>query len=196
MKTKVYRFDVLYKGLENKINRTIDASENYQLSKLGYAILASFETLAYHLFFVECDGVRYEIPMNEEFEDKNTVDPRSIKLKQMGLEPGSSMTMIYDYGCEQEFYICLVDVFEMDSGTSSNYPRVVSGKGKGIIDDMPADALKKVINRIDKNGESNQMYRTPYDTEEVWDYRKFDLQSANTSLKSDINAIARGYEKE
>ncbi len=83
----------------------------------------------------------------------------------------------------------------MPSGESTKYPRIVDGAGKGILDDVPADEFKKIVKRIDKTGKSTHMYYSPYGMEELWDYRDFDIDMMNKTLKSDIAAIQCGYEE-
>ena len=50
MSAKVYTFHISYEGLAEKIWRNIAVSSNYRLDQLGYAVLAAFDTMAYHLF--------------------------------------------------------------------------------------------------------------------------------------------------
>ena len=57
MSTQVYTFRITYNGCENKIWRTVEVSSNYDLARLGYMVLASFDTNAYHLFSIEHKGV-------------------------------------------------------------------------------------------------------------------------------------------
>ena len=46
MATQVYIFKITYNGCENKIWRTFEVSSNYDLARLGYMVLASFDTNA------------------------------------------------------------------------------------------------------------------------------------------------------
>ncbi len=50
MSIKVYTFQISYEGLEDKIWRKAEVSSNARLDQLGYTVLASFDTMAYHLF--------------------------------------------------------------------------------------------------------------------------------------------------
>lgn len=60
MAVQVYTFKVTYKHCEGKIWRIFDVSSNSDLALLGYMILASFDTMAYHLFSIECNNTIYE----------------------------------------------------------------------------------------------------------------------------------------
>ena len=57
MSKQVYTFRITYNGCENKIWRTVEVSSNYDLARLGYMVLAIFDTNAYHLFSIEHKGV-------------------------------------------------------------------------------------------------------------------------------------------
>lgn len=72
-------------------------------------------------------GNHYEIDLYGECEKDNNVDPTTISLNKMGLEIGSVMKMVYDYGCEQEFVIALKEISDTEKGTSLKYPRIVAG---------------------------------------------------------------------
>lgn len=194
MKANVYRFLIAYKGYEEKIWREVEVSGNYPLSKLAYLVLSSFDTLANHLFFIEYNGNHYEIDLDDDFYDEDSIDPTTISLNKMGLKIGSVMKMIYDYGCEQEFIITLKEISDMEKGTSLKYPRIVSGQGKGILDNMFSDEFGEVIKQIDENNKSEQMYLSPTGEYELWDYRDFDIEEMNRTLKSDIEAIQNGFE--
>ena len=49
---QVYTFKITYQECGNKIWRTFEVSSNYDLASLGYMVLASFRTMAYHLFSI------------------------------------------------------------------------------------------------------------------------------------------------
>lgn len=194
MKANVYKFLIGYKGYEEKIWREVEVSDNYALSKLAYLVLVSFDTLANHLFFIEHNGNHYEIDLYDECEEDNNIDPTTISLNKMGLEIGSVMKMVYDYGCEQEFVITLKEISDMEKGTSLKYPRIVAGQGKGILDNMFSDEFGEVIKQIDENNKSEQMYLSPTGEYKLWDYRDFNIDEMNRTLKSDIEAIQNGFE--
>lgn len=194
MKANVYKFLIGYKDYEEKIWREVEVSGNYPLSKLAYLVLASFDTLANHLFFIEHNGNHYEIDFDDDFYDEESIDPTTVKLNNMGLEIGSVMEMVYDYGCEQEFVITLKEISDMEKGTSLKYPRIVAGQGKGILDNMFSDEFGEVIKQIDEKNKSEQMYLSPTGEYELWDYRDFNIDEMNRTLKSDIEAIQNGFE--
>lgn len=194
MKAMVYTFKITYMDCENKIWRTAQVSSNFTLAKIGYLVLATFDTLAYHLFKISIGNQNYVLT-EEDFEfDENAILLSDVKLSELNLSVGNHMSMIYDYGCDQEFDIELLSVEEMGRGCGTRYPLIIDGKGKGIIDDMSALELLECIHEIDKTGKSEYTYFSHYEKEELWDYRDFAVEYANLGLKYDIEDICYAYE--
>ena len=136
---RVYTFKIVYIGCENKIWRDIQISSNSTMAVLGYAVLSSFSTCAYHLFMMTYKGTNYELD-DEEFQTKPKLMSET-KLGNLKLEIGDKIHMIYDFGEEQEFEITLLSDEEMPKGSGRAYPKVSDGAGRGIIDDMSAEDL-------------------------------------------------------
>lgn len=63
----VYRFKVRLCVLENVIWRDIEITSVSSVAKLGYVVLAAFESTASHLFNIRFGGKRYEIVFEEYF---------------------------------------------------------------------------------------------------------------------------------
>lgn len=193
MKANIYTFMIEYEAC-NKIWRTVEVSDQYSLAKLGYLILASFDTLANHLFCIEHKGVQYEIPMDEDDYEDDFLNPLDYRLCDIKMDYHSILYLIYDYGCEQVFTVRLLSVEEMEKGTSKNYPRVTGGEGKGILDDVIGETFKNKVNYIDKTGKSNYTYLAPSGEYEPWDYREYDIINENKTLKNRIFCIQHTYE--
>ena len=81
METQVYTFHITYEGLEDKIWRKMAISSNYRLDQLGYAVLAAFDTMAYHLFEFYYNDVRFEIPDEDAVLEQ--IDMAEFKLQQL-----------------------------------------------------------------------------------------------------------------
>lgn len=190
MATKVYTFHITYEGLEEKIWRKVEVSSNYRLDQLGYMVLAAFDTLAYHLFEFYYDDDRFEIP-NEDatFEQ---IDMADFKLHQLKLKLGDRIRMDYDFGTTQTFWLELVEIADMKRGWGRQYPYVLDGAGRGIIDDMSCEELSELVAQIDRNGKTDEPI---YYQERMmpWDYRWFDLDCINSLLKGEIELIEEGY---
>ncbi|WP_366515331.1 hypothetical protein [Ruminococcus sp.] len=69
---RVYTFKIIYMGCENKIWRDIQISSNSTMAVLGYAVLSSFSTCAYHLFYMEYKGTNYELN-DESFKQSQSL---------------------------------------------------------------------------------------------------------------------------
>lgn len=195
--TNVYTLKITYVGCKNKIWREVQISSNAYLCDLGYLILATFDTMAYHLFNITYKGVTYELPSDEEEipEDKCVF---FVRLSEMNLQISDKMTMVYDFGCDQEFEIEVTDIQPMGRGQGRAYPKIIAGEGRGIIDDMPAYELAELIHQIDETGLSGFKYSSYGIIREDmpdWDYRNYNLKIDNALLKGSIDSIAEGYER-
>lgn len=187
----VYTVKVIYDGCESRIWRELQISSNAPLSQLGYTVLATFDTLAYHLFSISCDGNSYELP-DEDIEISENECLFCVKLSDLDLKVGSKLEMIYDFGCEQLFSMEVTDIQPMKKGSGRAYPKITAGAGFGIIDDMSSDELLELIQDIDESGSSSFYYEAKR-PEVVWDYRKYDMKLDNLLLKGEIEEIADGY---
>ena len=190
MATQVYTFHITYEGLEDKIWRKMAISSNYRLDQLGYAVLAAFDTMAYHLFEFYYNDVRFEIPDEDAVLEQ--IDMAEFKLHQLKLKIGDRIQMDYDFGTTQTFWIKLIDAKDMERGQGRKYPYILEGAGRGIIDDMDAEELQKLIAQIDAIGKTEKPI---YYQERLvpWDYHWFDLDCINGLLKGEIQMIEEGY---
>lgn len=193
----VYTLKIKYDGCDDKIWREAQISSNAFLCDLGYMILATFDTMAYHLFNITYKGVTFELPSDEEeiSEDKCVF---CVKLSELNLQIEDKLNMLYDFGCDQQFDIEVTDIQPMGRGQGRAYPKIIAGEGRGIIDDMPADDLADLIKQIDKTGSSGIQYAGDgiiFEDMPGWDYRNYNLKIDNALLKGNIDGIAEGYEE-
>lgn len=195
--TDVYTMKIKYIGCEDKIWREAQISSNAHLCDLGYMILATFDTMAYHLFNITYKGVTYELPSDEEEIPKDKC-VFFVKLSELNLKIGDKLSMLYDFGCDQEFDIEVTGIQPMGRGQGRAYPKIIAGVGRGIIDDLPAFELLEVIKQIDETGSSGIKYSGDgimFERMPEWDYRRYDLKIDNALLKGNIEGIAKGYEE-
>lgn len=195
--TVVYTLIIKYNGCEDKIWRMAQISSNAHLCYLGYLILATFDTMAYHLFSITYKDITYDLPSDEELIPKNKC-VFFVKLSELNLKIGDKLCMLYDFGCDQEFDIEVTDIQPMGRGQGRAYPKVIAGEGRGIIDDLPADDLADLIMQIDSTGSSGIQYAGDgiiYDDMSDWDYRNYSVEYDNCLLKGKIVQIAECYEE-
>lgn len=191
----VYKFKVKLKELETIIWRDIEITSVSSVAKLGYAILAAFESTASHLFNIRCNGKRYEIVFeDDDFDNELVIDPIKTKLSTLKLTVGDALTMEYDYGAGWEFSIELISVTEMKRGAGTHYPYVTDGKGKGILEDTSPYELLKVIKHTDQTEEVPRAVEIFSGKEEEWNYRDFDLEYCNVFFKDNVLKMQYAYE--
>lgn len=195
MAAQVYTFKITYENCDHRIWRVAEVSSNYTLAELGYMVLATFQTLAYHLFEMKYKGFVY--CLTEEDLDDLPVDVDGELLDEnkigiLGMKIGDVIKMTYDFGCCQTFEIALIKIAEMQKGHGRAYPKIVDGAGRGIVDDMCAGELLDAIRKTDSDGHSEIFYGINDNYE--WDYRSYDIKSDNILLKGSIDRIRDGYE--
>lgn len=192
---EVYKFRVQLIELENIIWRDIEITSVSSVAKLGYSILAAFESTASHLFNIKYDGKRYEIMFDEyDFGLEPAIDPIQTKLSSLNLAVGDALTMEYDYGAGWEFRAELVSITEMKRGSGSHYPYVTDGKGKGILEDTSPHQLLEAIKHTDETGEVPTAVEIFSGKEKEWDYREFDLEFCNILFKGNVLNTRYAYE--
>lgn len=201
MAVQVYTFKITYADCDNRIWRIAAVSSNYTLAELGYMVLATFDTMAYHLFEMKFKGTTYFLT-EEDFEDLPNYDNEGYdllgvqKIGQLGLKTGDVIEMTYDMGCCQEFSIELMEMSDMPRGHGRAYPKIIDGAGRGIVDDMPASELLEAIRKTDENGHSEIYYSSDgFDDVPEWDYRNYRVDWDNSLLKGIIDSIRDGYEQ-
>lgn len=191
--TRVITLKITYADCDNRIWRIAQISENSYVIKLGYTVLATFDTLAYHLFSIEYNGTLFELPSEDAVTEADEC-PFCVKLKDLKLSVGDTLQMIYDFGCEQVFDIEVIDISPMPKGAGRAYPKILSGEGRGILDDVSAQETLEIIKQIDKTGKSDYRCQSKYGNfEYTWDYRDYRIDYDNALLKGEIEQIEDAY---
>ncbi|MBP3380449.1 MAG: hypothetical protein J6K77_06285 [Ruminococcus sp.] len=200
MAAQVYTFKITYADCDNRIWRTAAVSSNFTLAELGYMVLATFDTMAYHLFEMKFKGTTYFL-IEEDFEDLPNYDNErydllgAYKIGMLGLNVGNTIEMTYDLGCCQVFDIELLEISDMPKGHGRAYPKILDGAGRGIVDDMSASELLEAIKKTDEDGHSEIYYSSDgFEDVPEWDYRNYLIDCDNGLLKGIIDRIRDGYE--
>lgn len=180
---EILTFKIKLRTLDNRLERTIVFSSCSLVSSFSYAILSSFNAEAKHLFNVEYKRNRFEFIFDNMEVPEWTIycNPSLYKLSELNLAIGDNMVLEYDYGASFIFDIKLIDIKPMKKYTHRHYPYITSGKGHGIIEDMPPDLLLKVFE------EDRGMFGDR-------DYNNFDISFANLFLKDHIRFYKEAYE--
>lgn len=195
---KVLKLRVGIEGLEEKIWREVEVLEKSTVADLAYTILATFNSLAYHLYDVEHKGKTYDcgICIEEAPDQANVINATITEISSMSLEKEDMLKMTYDYGSTNTFNIKVLDIQELEKVKSQDYPKIVAGEGLGMLDDIADFELKEIVEDTDKKGESKHYFTPGYELDKYYDYREFDLEANNLELKKRIEKIKAGYEME
>ena len=192
---KVLKFKVGIEGLEDKIWREIEITDRRTVADLAYTILATFDSLAYHLYNIKYKDYTFDCFGCTEI-DENAIDATITKLSILGLETNDELEMEYDYGSTTTFKITYIGERNMSEFEGYLYPNIVDGAGRGMLDDMCDFELKEIVEDTDRKGYSDYYVTLGYEKHEKYDYRKFNLKANNKKLKGLVLEIKNGYEVE
>lgn len=193
---KVLMFKIGINGLEDKIWRVIEVTDNMTMGDLSYSILASFNSLAYHLYSVTYKDKKYKSYVDNDliFDDEVVLDASKSKLKDIELKDNDTMKMDYDFGSTTTFKIKYLGSRELEKNDNTYYPYVIDGAGNGMLDDVSDFDLEDIIKDTDKLGYSKYPYSPGYETNKIYDYREFNIEENNLKVKKIYPLIKKGYE--
>ena len=192
---KIFTFQVGIEGLEDKIWRKIEITDRRTVADLAYTILATFDSLAYHLYDIKHGNDRYDCMIDPlDLREYNFKDAVRTKLSDVDFEKNNKMIMEYDFGSTITFIITFLESRNIEKYNGNHYPYIVDGAGRGMIDDMCDFELKEVVEDIDKKGYSDHFFTPGYERKIKYDYRYFNIKNNNALLKGEILDIKNGYE--
>ena len=193
---KVLTFQVGIEGLEDKIWRKIEITDRRTVADLAYTILATFDSLAYHLYDIKYKNKVYDCWIDIEYDhrDVELVNAVTTKLSDIVLKENDTMEMDYDTGSTTTFKITYLGSREMEKYNGKHYPYIIDGAGRGMIDDLCDFELKEIVDDIDKKGYSDHYFTPGYERTIKYDYRKFNIKNNNALLKGLVLDIKNGYE--
>ncbi len=191
--TQICKLNIAYLGYPTKIWRDVEVPEDYPLSKLGFLIIAIFDTRAQHIFHFNKGNQFYSLPIPGEDLLDGEIDVYKVKLSDLKMNQDVPLYFTYDYGCEQNFVIKYMGQKLMQKGQSSHYPVVTNGAGHGIIDDMAPEDFVIQVKMIEETGVPSYMYDGMEANPILWDYRDFDIKKINRRLHDQIERIQADY---
>ncbi len=88
-----------------KIWRKIEITDSKTVADLAYTILASFDSLAYHLYKIMYEGKRHDcVGCRDAYDSRNPfIDATKAKLSEVDFYKDNRMEMEYDYGLPTTF---------------------------------------------------------------------------------------------
>ena len=164
---KLYLLKITYKDCDNKIWRKAWVRDSFRLVDLGYLIISSFDTYADKLFSFFKDNEEYEA-FDETYLDTGVM--LETTLEELSLRVGDKLEMIYDYDFVQPFEIELLeesdfkedendeDIYatkDLDDDKMEQYPKIIDGRGKGIIEGLSPKELLEAIAEEENLGVSS-----------------------------------------
>ena len=176
-----------YDGLDKVIWRDVAVDKDMPLNELAYLILVAFDTMASHLYVIRSAGGEFSEGIWEDFKG---IDARKTTLADLHLMKGDTLEMEYDIGCGQLFNIMVLG--EKICEADCKVPVILDGNGCGIIDDRSVLDIIYYIEQIDLVGKTVEpiYYK---DRVEPWDYRNFDIDTINRTLKAEMAKLEMVY---
>ena len=130
---KVLMFKVGINGLENKIWRVMEVTDKMTIRDLAYSILASFNSLAYHLYSITYKDRKYKCYIDNDLIFDNEI---VLDASQSILSDNDSMEMEYDFEYTTTFKIKYLGSRELEENDKTYYPSIIDGAGNGMLDDV------------------------------------------------------------
>ena len=193
---KVLMFKAGINVLEDKIWRVIEVTDKMTVGDLAYSILASFNSLAYHLCSITYKDREYKCYIDDDLmlNDEIGLDASQSILSDIRLNDNDIMEMEYDFGSTTTFKIKYLGSKELEENDKTYYPSIIDGAGNGMLDDVSEFDLEDIVKDTDKLGYSKYPYSMGYETDKMYDYREFDLKKNNIMVKKVYPLIKKGYE--
>lgn len=194
--TKILTFKVGIENLEDKIWRKIEITDRRTVADLAYTILASFNSLAYHLYDIKYKDKIYDcwVCHEDDYTEIPKINATVTKLSDIGLKENDTMEMEYDNGSPTTFKITHLGSRDLERGNGNHYPYIIDGAGHGMLDDITQEKLKDIIDDTDKKGYSKYDFTPGYQRNRKYDYREYNIELDNRLLKGLILNIKNGYE--
>ena len=185
----VYQLHTALDGYKPKIWRRILVSTTMKLSRLAYMLMTLYEMEGSHLFnLYSPDSNEYYALKNgnlvNDFDDEDTNNAASTPLKKVLLFVGQKIIFTYDFGDSWEIIITLEEIITDSDIPVKELPRVLKGKGYGIIDDCGGvPGLERIAEAFKrKEGQEYEQFCEWLGTNEL-DLKNFDIDSNESRPK-------------
>ena len=112
---KLLTFRIGIKRLENRIWRAIEIPDRRTVADLAYTILASFNSLAFHLYDISYKDKIYDCGIDIEDDLRPVPHTNAVitKLKDLNLQPNDKLKMTYDTGSPTTFNKVFLEAREL-----------------------------------------------------------------------------------
>ena len=207
----------LYAELEDykpKIWRRFQVKGDITVARLGYIVMTLYEMKASHLLAMEHESPfltatgrqskrmqllgRYDIPSKTfagDWDDVESQDATRTELSKLNLEAPSRIVVCYDFGDNWRVLVTLEKELDDPGLSPKELPRVLEGKGFGIVEDCGGiyglSDLEQAFKK--KKGKEYNEYRSWLGVDDL-DLAAFDLEDMNFRLKKIPAIYAKIYE--
>lgn len=168
-------------GYKKKINRIIEVNDKMTLEDFCEAVVISMNGLLEHAYMIKHmnANIRYLPRGFEDLQRDNEVMMKNKLLKDLNLQEKDELYLEYDNGDGWEFYI---EVEELTEDYKKRDFTVLSGSGKGIIEDCGGPGgLEEFINKtVDE--EYQEWYQSLYETSKPYDVNDFNANRFNKKV--------------
>ena len=122
--TKIYELKFSLSGIKPTIYRTLHIEENRTFFELHVAIQIAFGWENSHMHIFEIGDDRIGMSEFDEFEDDHTIEEKTLRLFQTGLNEKDKFEYIYDSGDHWLHEIQVMKIFEPKK---TFYPKCIKG---------------------------------------------------------------------
>ena len=121
---KIYELKITLSGIKPSICRTIQIEENRTFFELHVAIQIAFGWENSHMHIFEIGDDRIGMSEFDEFEDDHTIEEKTIRLFQTGLNEKDKFEYIYDFG---DHWVHEIQVTKILEPKKTFYPKCIKG---------------------------------------------------------------------
>jgi hypothetical protein len=173
-KIKIMQFKLELADYKPKMRRTLQVAENISAEDFCYIVMKAFNCYAaYHLYALNVgngeDEIRYQIEYPESDFWENDREIKGVKLKDIFKEVGDTAVLNYDFGDNWEFKCELEKSGVEVEADKKEFPKILDGKGYGIIEDCGGIYGLKDIEEFYAEKKFEGL---PPDSDEETDYKK------------------------
>jgi hypothetical protein len=199
---QIYRFRSELRYFRPKIWRLFEVSGDITIATLCYIGLALYEAEGDHLFSMNLPKyrVRFDIPdENDELWNnhiQDSLNAHKYKLNKLGVPEGTQFDLSYDFGDSWEIRMTLKQIYEDPEVKKSELPRVLKGKGYGIVEDCGGvGGLADLVEAFKMKTGDRYEQLVEWFGREDFDIEEFDIDQMNVTLKSSISYFKSVYSR-
>jgi hypothetical protein len=113
--SQIFQFRLSLEGILPEVWRRIHVPADFTLAQLHRVIQAAMGWQNYHLHEFIVSGRTYGIPDPDFDVEREVVDDRTARLRDLNLSPGTRLAYLYDFGDDWHHILQLEDVLSICS---------------------------------------------------------------------------------